>query len=113
MARVLDLNSVQSSFMDLTLQDENRTVVHLDLPTEELVQDLKKMQTELDALRKGDRDAVEKIYDLAANLINCNLDFFKVTGQELRVTYRMNVLSAINFFSAYLDFIRSLENEKN
>ncbi len=113
MARVLDLNIVQNSIMDLTLQDANRTVVHLDFPTEELVQELEAMQGEFEALKKGDRRAVEKIYDLAASLINCNFDYFKVTGQELRNTYRMNVVGALQFFSAYLSFLEDLKNEKN
>ena len=113
MARTLDLNRIQTSIMDLTLQDETRTVVHLDFPTEELVQELEAMKDELDALRKGDRQAVEKIYDLAASLINCNFDFLTVTGEELRTTYRMNVLGALQFFSAYLSFLDDLKNEKN
>jgi len=113
MARTFDLNIVQTSIMDLTLQDEKRTVVHLDFPTEGLVQELENMKGELAALRKGDQRAVEKIYDLAASLINCNFDFLTVTGEELRTTYRMNVLGALQFFSAYLSFLKDIENEKN
>lgn len=113
MARVLDLNVVQSSLMDLILQDEARTVVHLDIPTEELVQEFEAMLPRLDTLKKGDRSAVNEIYNVAAKLISVNLDFFEVTGQELRTTYRMNVLSAINFFGAYLDALETLTKEKN
>lgn len=113
MARVLDLNSVQGAIMDLTLQDEARTVVHLDFPTEALVRELESMGPELKKIEKGDRSGVDMTYDLAARLISCNLDYFKVTGQELREKYRMNLYSAITFFSAYLDFITELGNSKN
>lgn len=113
MARVLDLNNVQNSLMDLTLQDKDRTIVHLDIPTEELVQEFEAMLPKLDTLKKGDHSAVNEIYDVAAKLINVNLDFFQVTGQELRTTYRMNVLSALNFFGAYLDALETLANGKN
>lgn len=113
MARVLDLNSVQTSIMDLVLQDPNRTKVRLDFPAEELVQDLQALQPELPKLEKGDHEAIEMAYDLAAKLINCNLDGFKATGQELRTKYRMNLLSAVTFFGAYIDFLNSLEKEKN
>lgn len=113
MARVLDLNSVQSSIMDLTLQDEARTVVHLDFPTEALVRELEGMSPELKKIEKGDRSSVEIIYDLAARLISCNFDYFKVTGEELRTKYNMGLYSAITFFSAYLDFINDLGNAKN
>lgn len=113
MARVLDLNAVQTSLMDLTLQDKDHTIVHLDIPTEELVQEFEAMLPELEHLKKGDRTGVNRIYDIAAKLININLDFFTVTGEELRTTYRMNVISAIQFFGAYFDAIDALTNEKN
>ena len=113
MARALDLNSVQSSIMDLTLQDKDRTMVRLDFPSEELVRDLEALAPELHKLEKGDAAAIEMTYDLAAKLINCNLDGFKTTGPELRTKYRMNVLAAVTFFGAYLDFINSLDKEKN
>lgn len=113
MAKVLDLNSVDCSFMDLTLRDENRTVVHLDIPTEELVQEFEAMLPGLDNLKKGDYAAVNKIYDVAAKLINVNLDFFEVTAQDLRTTYNMPVLAALRFFNDYLDALESLANSKN
>ena len=113
MSRVLDLNSVQNSIMDLTLQDEARTVVHLDFPTEELVQELEALVPELQKIEKGDRTAIEMTYELAAKLISCNYDFLRVTGQELRTKYRMSLFSAITFFKGYLSFIESLHNEKN
>lgn len=113
MARVLDLNNVQQSFMDLTLQDDARTVVHLDIPQEALVSELQGMGPELEKLKTGDRDSVDMIYDLAARLISCNLDYFTVTGRELREKYGMNLFSAIAFFSAYMGFINELSNQKN
>lgn len=113
MARVLDLNSVQGSIMDLTLQDDARTVVHLDFPSEGLVRELEGLVPELKKMETGDREAVGMIYDLAARLINCNFDYFKVTGEELRVKYRMTLYSAIAFFNAYLEFLGELNNQKN
>jgi hypothetical protein len=113
MARILDLNNVQQSFMDLTLQDAAHTVVHLDIPKEALVSELQGMGPDLEKIKKGDRESVDLIYDLAARLINCNLDYFKTTGQELREKYGMNLFSAIAFFSAYLGFINELSNQKN
>lgn len=113
MAKVLDLNSSSYSIMDLTLQDPERTVVHLDFPSEALVNQLEAMQPELRNIAKGDQTAVLRIYDLAANLINCNLDCFQTTGQELRGRYRMHVLAALQFFSGYLDAIHEIANGKN
>lgn len=113
MARVLDLNNVQQSFMDLTLQDDAHTVVHLDITTEENVNKLLSIGPDLEKLKRGDREGVDAIYDLAAKIISCNLDYFTVTGQELREKYGMNLYSAIAFFSAYMGFINELSNQKN
>lgn len=113
MARVLDLNGVQSSIMDVTLQDADRTVLHLDFPTEALVRELEGLTPELDKIKKGDRNAIEMIYDLAARLLSCNLDFIKITAEELRGKYSMNLVSALAFFSAYMSFINELGNQKN
>lgn len=113
MTRVLDLNSVQSSFMDLTLRDDAHTVVHLDIPTEALVNELQNMGPELKKMETGDRSSVDMIYDLAARLINCNSDFIKVTGEELRTKYRMNLVVMLTFFNSYMGFIKELSNQKN
>ena len=113
MARVLDLNEVQSSFMDLTLRDKERTVVHLDIPTEGLISELQNMQEDLDRMKTGDRPAVLAIYDLMARLVSCNLDYFTVTGEELPRKYGMNLVLALQFFSAYMDCVEELANRKN
>lgn len=113
MAKVLDLNELQNSILDLTLQDEHRTVVHLEFPTEALVRELEALQPELVKMQKGDASAVVAIYDLAAKLINCNSDLITVTGEQLRKDYRMSVLSAIKFFDAYLGAINEIANAKN
>lgn len=113
MARILDLNTVQCSIMDLTLRDADRTVVHLDMPTEALVQEFEAMLPEIQNIEKGDYSAVNKIYDVAAEIINVNLDMFKTTGRELRTKYGMNLMAALQFFNAYTEFLNSLNEEKN
>ena len=113
MARVLDFNNVQSSFLDITLRDEARTVVHLDLPVEALVNELENIQGELDKMKSGNKEGVEAIYDLGARLINCNFDYFTTTGQELRTKYGMNLVLMITFFTTYMAGIAEFTNAKN
>ena len=113
MPRVVDLNSGQSSLLTLTLQDEKRTTLELDIPTEALVRELEGLTPELEKIKTGDRSSVEMIYDLAARLISCNLECLQVTAEDLRAKYHMNLVSAINFFSAYFDAIQALIDEKN
>lgn len=111
MPRVLDFNALQSSILDITLRDEARTVVHLDLPDEAIINELQ--QLDLEKMKTGSQEAVKSIYDLAAKLINCNLDYFKTTGDELLRKYNMNLVLLLQFFSAYMDCITELSNQKN
>lgn len=111
MPRVLDFNNLQSSILDITLRDEARTVVHLDLPNEALISELQNI--DLEEMKTGNQAAVKGIYDLAAQLINCNLDYFKTTGDELLRKYNMNLVLLLQFFSAYMDCITELSNQKN
>lgn len=113
MPRVLDFNELQSSILDITLRDEARTVVHLDLPSEALVNELENMGPEIERMKTGTPAAVKGIYDLAARLINCNLDYFTTTGDELLKKYSMNLVLLLQFFSTYMDCIAELSNQKN
>lgn len=114
MPKVLDLNNLTRPTLELTLQDEQRTTVRLTTPTEAMVQELSALTpAELNRLKNGDRESVEFVYNLAARLISCNLDFLTVTADELRSRYRMDLYSAVVFFNAYLDFINEIANAKN
>lgn len=113
MPRALDFNEVQSSFLDITLRDDARTVVHMDLPNEGLIAELQGMQGELQQMKTGNQSAVNDIYDLGARLISCNFDLFQVTGEELRTKYGMNLVLMLTFFAAYMGAINELNNQKN
>lgn len=113
MARTLDFNDLQSSILDITLRDEARTVVHLDLPNEALINELQNMGPDIEAMKTGTKAAVKGIYDLAARLINCNFDYFSTTGDELLRKYNMNLVLMLQFFSTYMDCITELSNQKN
>lgn len=114
MAKVLDLNNLTRPTLELTLQDEQRTTVRLTTPSEALVQSLSALTpAELEKLKSGDKESTDFAYNLAAQLISCNLDFLTVTAEELRGRYHMDLYSAMVFFGAYLDFINEIANAKN
>lgn len=111
--RVLDLNNVSRPTLELTMMDDARTVLRVKTPTEELVQELQAMNGDLAKLETGDRSAVGMIYDLAARLLSYNRDYIKVTAEDLRGKYRVDLESLILIYNAYLGFINALTNEKN
>ena len=111
---VLELNAVQLETLDLTLQDEARTTLHVKTPTEALVAELEAFTPEmLTVIKTGNKEGVHSIYDLAARLISCNREGITITGEKLLGKYRMTLESAVVFFSAYMDYITDITNQKN
>ena len=114
MAKTLDFNSMKRPILRLVMQDEAKTNIDVSTPTEGLIEELAAATRELDAvLQSGDASMVQAIYDLAARLISCNRNFMKVTAEELRDKYKLNLEDLVIFYSAYLDFIDEVTNSKN
>lgn len=112
--RTLDLNKAKLPTLVLTLQDEEQTKVTITIPSEGLISEMQSLAPDLmDTIKNGDKEGIEAVYDMAADLISCNRDFKKFTGKELREKYNMDLESAVLFFSAYMDFITDVTNEKN
>lgn len=102
--------------MTLVLPDDLGTTVHLSAPTVELVEDLRENTSELfKVLRgeEGDERMKQGVYDLAAKLINCNLDDFNTSAPELATKYSMNMEHLQVFFTDYVNFVSEIQNAKN
>lgn len=114
MAKVLDFNTVERPVLELVMQDDDRTHIQVGTPTESLVEELAALAPKLErVLQSKDADSIAAIYDLAARLINCNRNFVKVTAEELRERFNMNLESLVIFFGAYVDFINEITQAKN
>lgn len=114
MAKTLDFNSVQRPTMTLIMKDVAQTKIRVGAPTEALIERLQALMGELEeVLEKGDSKSIRLMYDLAAELINCNRDFIRVTGADLRDLYNLYMEDLILFFNGYLDFINEITHAKN
>lgn len=114
MAKTLDFNTFNRPVLELVMRDDERTTIKVCTPNEGLIEELQAMLPELEpVLKTGDKASIATIYDLAAKLINCNRSFIKVTGDDLRNKYRLDLEALIMFFSAYMDFISEITNAKN
>ena len=113
----LDLNTAQLPVLELTLRDDDRTVVKVSTPTVQLAENLKGLAPKIDALQGlgegGLGSDAEIIYELAAQLISCNKSGFTCTAAELRDRYRMNHETLILFFNAYTDYMQAVTHGKN
>ena len=114
MAKVLDFNTIERPVLELVMQDDERTHIKVSTPTESLVEELAALAPQMEkVLQSKDADSIAAIYDLAARLINCNRSFVKVTAEDLRGKFCMNLESMVIFFGAYVEFINEVTNAKN
>ena len=114
MARKIDFNSIVKPMLEITLRDEARTVVHVTTPTEGLVEKLAANADQLRAaVNGGTAEAIKAVFELTAELVNCNLDGIRVTAEELRDKYGLKLFDVIIFFNAYMEFIEDIKNAKN
>lgn len=110
----LNFNQLQRPILELTMMDKDQTVINVTTPTMDLLEELETALPQFeDTAKEGNKAAVQAIYDLAARLISCNLSFIPVTAEELRTKYRMGLDYMQVFFSAYMDFVSGIYNQKN
>jgi hypothetical protein len=96
------------------MNDAEETVFTLTAPSVELVERLEANQETLVAtFKKGDRESLDEIWNLAADLISCNREGRKVIAEELKGKYGMGYKMLFVFFTAYLDFIAEIKEAKN
>ena len=114
MNKITDLRL--ADFPTLTVVLPDGATVHVTAPTVELVDELRRGGRKLNAVLNGEEgDARTKmaVYELAAQLINCNEDDFTTTAQELAIQHRASLRALKVFFDDYTTFLQSLENAKN
>lgn len=112
--KMLDFNAVQQPTWPVKLKDEAQTVVNLSAPTVELVDRLIAATPDLqEAAKNKDGKTVRAVYELIADLMNCNDDGFIFTAEELRDKYRMSLLDVFRFSAGYMEFIKEMQDAKN
>ncbi len=98
----------------LRVELDEETIVRVTVPTVDMVEEFKESLPELLAVLKGEGpDSKKALYELAANLINCNLDAERVTVADLVNKYDWALEDLTKFYLDYMAFIESVENEKN
>ena len=114
MKRKLDLSALEQPTLELTLLDENKTTVHMVLPETKLVEKLITVYPDMKAVASsGDAGSIQKLYELAADLISNNEEDITITAEDLRDKYGVRFAHLVFIFRDYLDFINEIKAEKN
>jgi hypothetical protein len=112
--KMLDFNALQQPTWPLKLKDEAQTVVNLSTPTVALVDRLIAMTPALqEAAQTKDGKTIRAVFELIAEIMNCNEDGFIFTAEELRDRYKMSLLDAFRFTAGYMEFVQEMQEAKN
>lgn len=109
MVSKLDFNTIKKQYFEITLNDKEKTKLHLLTPT-------KRQMSELgDALSMvGDEltfENVTTLYEIVAKIMSRNKELHTVTGEQLSDLLDYEDLTF--FINKYAEFISALVNEKN
>lgn len=115
MSRALDFNAIDQPTLDVTMRDKDRTVLHLAVPSVEFVEKMQALKPVIEEMQKGDNavESVKKLYGFFAEVFSHNEDGIRVTAEDLRDVYKLNLLHLLKVYPAYLSFIDDIENAKN
>lgn len=114
MAKVLDLNSIKISVLELVFADDEHTTLHITAPTEGLINEMESwVKSGMEKLTSGGDEGVEMTYDLVGRLLSCNREGITVTPADLRGKYKVDLWTLIPIINAYTEFISDIKNEKN
>lgn len=115
MSRALDFNAIEQPTLDVTMRDENRTVLRLSVPSVEFIEKVQALEPVLAKVKKsGDaREMLDKLYSFFAEIVSHNEDLVKVTAEDLRNVYKLSIMDLFALYAMYKEFIRDIENAKN
>ena len=112
--KMLGFNALQQPTWPVKLKDDARTVVNLTTPTVALVDRLIAVTPGLQEVAKSkDVKSIRAVYELVADLMNCNDDGYTFTAEELRDKYKMELLDLFRFAAGYMEFIKEMQDAKN
>lgn len=109
----LDFNNIKKASLEIILNDDKQTKLHLHTPS-------KKLLTELVELSKGLNDItednfniedVEQIYNLCSKVISRNRENISISCEKLENIFDMEDI--VIFLQAYIEFTTSVQDSKN
>lgn len=114
MSRVLDFNAIEKPTLEVTMRDKERTVLHLSVPSVDFVEKIQALEPTIKKMKNGStREVFMKLYGFFAEVLSHNEDFIKVTAEDLRDVYKLNLVDLFMLYDEYKDFIEDIKNAKN
>lgn len=114
MAKGLNFRNFAQPTLPINMNDAEETLFTITAPTVELVERLEANQDEIVAtFNSGNKESLDEIWNLTADLISCNREGRKVTAEDLKGKYGMSYQMLFAFLVAYGEFVDEIKSAKN
>lgn len=113
MSTPINFNNMQKRYLSVTLADEKNTTLLIGTPTKAIMDDLISLQNSINTYSENETnvDAFDAIYGACARVMSRNKAGVKITKEQLEEI--LDYEDILIFFSAYLNFVSELKNQKN
>ena len=113
MAKSLNFNTLKKQYLNVTLSDENETVLMIGTPTKTVIDKLRDLNNILASIDDTDVDTdfLNDLYDTCAKIMSRNKGGIKITGEHLADC--LDYEDIIIFFNAYTNFVDEVIASKN
>lgn len=108
MSKSFDFNAITQQTLETKLGD---ITLHLTTPPERMIEQLAASVEDLTGASVAEQSCAS--YNFVAELMSCNVEGFKITGDELRDKYNVAPVVLAAFVTVYMDFINDFHNAKN
>lgn len=110
MAKSFDFNKIKPKTMNVTLSDENKTVLSVMTPDKKLRDDLVALYDNVD---ETDEDEInEALYDLSARVMSRNKQGIEINSKQLKELFPDHMF-IMAFLNAYIEFVGEVADSKN
>ena len=109
----LDFNTMKKASLEIILNDEKQTKIHLYTPSKKLLIELVELSKELSTTTDDtiDIEGIDQLYAICAKVMSRNRENITISSDKLESIFDMEDLTI--FLEAYIEFTAEVQSSKN
>lgn len=109
----LDFNTMKKASLEIILNDEKQTKIHLYTPSKKLLIELMELSKELSTTTDDtiDIEGIDQLYAICAKVMSRNRENITISSDKLESIFDMEDLTI--FLEAYIEFTAEVQSSKN
>ena len=109
----LDFNNIKKASLEIILNDEKQTKIHLYTPSKKLLTELVGLSNGLSTITDDtiDMEDIDQLYAICAKVMSRNRENITISSDKLESIFDMEDLTI--FLEAYIEFTAEVQSSKN